>query len=154
MTDPLVIGHIHMDTVVGGSGEHAPLLKWSIVDRVETPLKFFTPRFALNGNLIMDVKKDPDTGLPLRLTNYSYKIWLETDAYGRSYYQSKEALLNLLAQYVYVCDSEHCQDGQDHRPFTKRMALVNVDGVPKDHIALQFAYVTIELKDASVLIPT
>jgi len=137
--------HIHLSTALQPSGEKAPDLKWVVTDRLEIPVKFMSLKRSLSGVLRMHRLKD--TGGVVQLTDFKYTVKVQAD-YGYTLEQRIAQLRVLDGQSVYLCDSFHVTDGQDHMTAVRSMVASVGDFAPIGP-GLPFFLVDVELTDAS-----
>lgn len=137
--------HIHLSSTLQISGEKAPDLKWAVTDRLEIPVKFMALRRSLSG--VLRRHRLTDNGGVVQLTNFKYTVKVQPD-YGYTLEQRIAQLRSLDGRDVYLCDSFHIADGQDHTPSIRQMVLT-VGEFPPVGPGLQFFLVDVELTDAS-----
>lgn len=142
-----VQNHIHISSTLEGSGEKAPDIKWLIHDRKMMPTVFMTLRRTKRGNLRNNVILD--TGNPVQITNFQYELRIHSDeTYTTA--QREAFLLAMQGKKVYVVDSVHCNDGEDHTSFVKQMVLDIPEGFNTDIFDLSFYFVRVDLTDATL----
>lgn len=137
--------HIHISTALQSSGEKAPTLKWVVTDRLEIPVKFMALKRSLSGALRKHCLLD--TGGVVQLTHFKYTVKVQAD-YSYTLEQRIAQLRALDGQNVYLCDSFHLADGQDHTASVREM-VISVGEFPPVGPGLPFFLVDVELEDAS-----
>lgn len=142
-----VQNHIHLSSTVDVSGEKAPNIKWPIHDRKQIPIVFANLRRSKRGNARQNILNT--VGVPIQIFNWQYQI--RVAASGSDSVDTRLAyLLAMQGKLVYLVDSIHCVDTEDHTSFIQSMYLDLPDGLKTDHYGLQFYYVTVNLESAAI----
>lgn len=137
--------HIHLSTTLQSSGEKAPDLKWAVTDRLEIPVKFMALKRSLTGALRKHLLVDLNGAV--HLTHFKYTVKVQND-YSYTLEQRISQLRAMDGQNVYLCDSFHVADGQDHTALVRAMVL-SIGEFPPVGPGLPFFLVDVELEDAS-----
>ena len=141
--------HIHLAETLGGSPEFAPIYKWKIKEREEVPVVFINVQYTLRARLRVHRGLD-ENGNVVQLTNFLYRVKL-IETGNDSVLVLKDRLKGLLGKPLYLCDSYHNADGEDHTPSIKEVYMTAMGGLKNDFDAtgLRFYFVEIQLTDAS-----
>jgi hypothetical protein len=135
--------HIHISTTLQTTGEKAPDLKWVITDRLEIPLIFMSLRRALTGKLRKH-RLTNQNGI-VQFSNLKYTLKVQSD-FGYTLQERMAQLKAMNGEDVYLCDSFHAADGQDHSLDVRRMVLSRVGEFPPVGPGLQYFLVDVELE--------
>lgn len=144
MVDPILKSHIHLGLTLGDEPENAPVYKFPTIDREEIPVFLGSIERGLAGNTMINRLKD-SSGDDVDLCDFVFRVRVDA-RYGQTYYERKEALKAMHGRRVYFVDHEHCADGDDHTAYVRPM-IAKIGRIPRDHVALAFAYVEVELMD-------
>lgn len=134
--------HIHIDTVIGAAPENAPTMTWTIRKREESISFRAEISDTLTGNIYAHVIKS--TGVPVVRHNFNYEIKLMGEGSNNVFYY-KNLLDSMAGKYVYLVDSYHPDDGEDHTTYVKQYFMFEIGPYPTDHYSLTFFYVPITL---------
>jgi hypothetical protein len=94
---------------------------------------------AIDGTPADHTPLHPTTGDALVKTDYQYTIRVSAT--------EEQILIRLLHNRVYLVDSRHCPDNQDHAPYTKIMAFAELAYNSNYDPQLKFNQITLTFKD-------
>lgn len=128
MPSTQVMNHIHLDLPENLSAhpEHAPLRKWTVVERQPVMETYASFDRAWDGTEQFASMSDSG-GNPALFRNFRYTL--------RVPLPDIDALESLLLQIVLLVDNRHCPDGQDHTPYLREMRFAELKyGAPLDKL--------------------
>lgn len=143
--------HIHLGLVAvdgsgpsGFDGDSAPPYKLSVLNRM--PIYPVPSSFDRSWDLtpFAHVARD-DSSNPIVLEDLQYELLV--DDIGM------QLLKRLFKNYVYLVDSRHCPDGQDHTPYVHKMWFADFQYGQHLDPLLKLNNVTITFSDAYTVAP-
>lgn len=143
-----VQNHIHLSTTLTGSPEFAPDIKWKIKDRKQTPAFYGELVPSLFGTRYAHVIKNGDN--PVVYLDYSYEMYLINDTDSTAI-EKLNVLIGLLGRELYLVDTIHCDNGEDHTPFVHNAWFAEIGDVPTNQLLLDFFYVPIKIASLDAL---
>lgn len=135
--------HIHLSMTVDDDGEQAPDMKWAITEYSQVPEVVMSLKRGLQGGLQKHVMRGP--GGILQFTNLRYMI--RVGGYAESTETRMGWLNAMIGQTVYLCDSFHSDDGEDHTADIRQMFMAQLGPYDKFIQDLSRFYVPVELID-------
>ena len=137
--------HVHISMALGGSPENSPTLKWTITRWSLQPRVTMNLRYGQTGKLRKHRLRN-ENGI-IQYFDYKYIVKLgESTENPQVLAQRRAELLAMNGQDVYLVDSNHPDDGENHASHVKNMVL-KVDAIENYEFALRRFYVAIELID-------
>lgn len=129
--------HIHLDIVLGGAPENAPLKTWKAADRQEMVMTILEARRTLTG--VLRLHQLQSGGLPVRFHSFGYRLRVSSD-------DEADYLKSLLGRVVYLVDHLHPADGSDHAPSVRQMGFTSLGAFTAFNVALIRWYVDVKLE--------
>lgn len=141
--------HIHLSTTLNIDAENAPSWKWKILERLNTPIVLAEVQRTLGGKLRPHRLLD-NTSSVIRLQSVMYKIKVSNYGDGITKDERMEAIRNMVGEFVYVVDSDHPNNGEDHTAHVVPMYLAEITEIVALDPMLQTEYVSVRLEDNSL----